>query len=318
MPRRPGPRAGSDREAEHIPGCKMAFRATLLEASAVSIRSSGSPATTSTSAGGCRRAATLGFSPAAMVWHCRRPSERRYWRQQRSYGRRRGAARSSKWPHHYVPMATARWAGRLYGRGLGSSPFGRARVRYGTRSSEPFESLYRPRAGMLSNLTARPARPGATLSHPAALSVVALPAGPRAGRLAAAVPPDARSPLLPGARSARGAKKKKKAATARAPCPVDVGALTQRSNARRPTAGAPARARAAAVVAACRAHEGGRGRAQSESGARSGVRRRTGSRTGSRAGAGTVCRCSHPAPLPAGTCTRGLACWDRPDPSRAR
>ena len=103
--RRAAPRAARftccspTREAEHIPGCNMAFRRRALRGDRrLRPASSGPPATTSTCAGGCRSAGwTLGFSPAAVVWHHRRNSVRAYWRQQRGYGRAE-ALLERKWP----------------------------------------------------------------------------------------------------------------------------------------------------------------------------------------------------------------------------
>src|SRR5262245_9692196 len=70
----------SDQEAEHIPGCNMAFRKTCLEATGgfdARFRVAGDDVDV------CwqlqQRGWTLGFSPAAMVWHHRRGSVRAYW-----------------------------------------------------------------------------------------------------------------------------------------------------------------------------------------------------------------------------------------------
>src|SRR3989442_7014584 len=65
----------SDREAEHLPGCNMAFRKARLEAIGgfdPQFRTAGDDVDV------CwrleERGFTLGFSPAAMVWHHRRNS----------------------------------------------------------------------------------------------------------------------------------------------------------------------------------------------------------------------------------------------------
>src|SRR5207244_778615 len=60
---------------------------------------------------------TLGFSPAAMVWHHRRNSLRTYWKQQIGYGRAE-AMLERKWPEKYNGPGHVRWAGRIYGSGL--------------------------------------------------------------------------------------------------------------------------------------------------------------------------------------------------------
>src|SRR5439155_12924052 len=77
-----------DREAEHIPGCNMAFRRACLEAIGgfdAQFRVAGDDVDL------CWRLQqqgwTLGFNPAAMVWHHRRNSVAAYWKQQVGYGR---------------------------------------------------------------------------------------------------------------------------------------------------------------------------------------------------------------------------------------
>src|SRR2546423_3650505 len=62
------------------------------------------------------RGLTLGFSPAAMVWHHRRNSLRTYWKQQIGYGRAE-AMLERKWPEKYNGPGHVRWAGRIYGSG---------------------------------------------------------------------------------------------------------------------------------------------------------------------------------------------------------
>src|SRR5262249_22209688 len=78
----------SDTEAEHIPGCNMAFRKSALEAIDgfdPQFRIAGDDVDV------CWRLQekgwTLGYSPGAMVWHHRRNSIRAYWKQQRNYGK---------------------------------------------------------------------------------------------------------------------------------------------------------------------------------------------------------------------------------------
>ena len=147
----------SDQEAEHIPGCNMAFRRSALSA-----------------VGGCdpqfraagddvdlcwrlqQRGGTLGFSPAAMVWHHRRNSIVRYWKQQQGYGKAE-ALLAQKWPEKYNAAGHLTWAGRLYGRGW-TEPLGRwrARIYQGTWGSAPFQSLYEPHPTTLASLPLMP------------------------------------------------------------------------------------------------------------------------------------------------------------------
>jgi len=145
----------SDREAEHLPGCNMAFRRSALERVGgfdPQFRVAGDDVDI------CWRlldaGRRLGFSPAAVVWHSRRPSVRAYLRQQRGYGAAE-ALLERKWPDRYGPAGQARWRGRLYGPGLVSG-IGRSRVYYGTWGSEPFQALYGAPRGRLAALGSLP------------------------------------------------------------------------------------------------------------------------------------------------------------------
>src|SRR6266540_3752802 len=91
----------TDEEAEHIPGCNMAFRKAALEELGgfdPRFRVAGDDVDL------CWRLRdrgwTIGYSPAAVVWHHRRNSIRAYWRQQRGYGRAE-ALLERKWPERY-------------------------------------------------------------------------------------------------------------------------------------------------------------------------------------------------------------------------
>jgi hypothetical protein len=108
-------------------------------------------ATTSTSAGGW----TLGFSPAALVWHHRRNSVLAYWRQQRGYGRAE-ALLEGKWPHRYNTAGHVTWGGRIYGRGLTLAVRREQHVYHGTWGSAPFQSLYEREPGPLTSLPLMP------------------------------------------------------------------------------------------------------------------------------------------------------------------
>ena len=107
----------SDTEAEHLPGCNLAVRRdALLQIGGFDprFRVAGDDVDLCwrlTEAGH-----TLGFHPAALVWHRRRGSVRAFWRQQRGYGRAE-ALLERKWPEKYATGGNATWGGRLYGRG---------------------------------------------------------------------------------------------------------------------------------------------------------------------------------------------------------
>jgi GT2 family glycosyltransferase len=145
----------SDTEAEHIPGCNMAFRRERLEALGgfdPTFRVAGDDVDI------CWRAQelgwTIGFSPAAVVWHHRRASTRAYLRQQRGYGEAE-ALLERKWPSKYSATGQLAWAGRLYG-GPPERAGRRWRVYYGTWGSSLFQSLYRPQTGVLGCLARIP------------------------------------------------------------------------------------------------------------------------------------------------------------------
>jgi hypothetical protein len=131
----------SDTQAEHIPGCNMAFRREALIAL-------GGFDSQFTIAGDdvdiCWRVLeqgwTLGYSPGAMVWHRRRSSIWRYFKQQLEYGKAE-ALLERKWPEKYNRGGHVDWSGRVYG-GVKGMAARRWRVYYGTWASGLFQSLY--------------------------------------------------------------------------------------------------------------------------------------------------------------------------------
>ncbi|MEA2307605.1 MAG: hypothetical protein QOH43_4885 [Solirubrobacteraceae bacterium] len=135
----------SDTEAEHLPGCNMAFRRDALRAIGgfdPQFRVAGDDVDV------CWRlhdaGQTLGFHPAAMVWHRRRATVRRFWRQQRGYGRAE-ALLERKWPERYNLTGHATWGGRLYGRGVAARAQ-RSRIYHGTWGTSAFQhEVGRPR-----------------------------------------------------------------------------------------------------------------------------------------------------------------------------
>lgn len=135
----------SDDEAEHIPGCNMAFRREALQAIGgfdPQFRIAGDDVDVCwrlQQAGG-----TLGFSPSAMVWHHRRNSVRAFWRQQVNYGKAE-ALLELKWPEKYNRLGHHNWRGRIYGAGSTHSRlFNRGRIYYGVWGSGLFQSIYQP------------------------------------------------------------------------------------------------------------------------------------------------------------------------------
>jgi GT2 family glycosyltransferase len=147
----------SDHEAEHVPGCNMAFRKAALEAIGgfdPQFRVAGDDVDL------CWRLTdagfTLGFSPAAVVWHHRRNSLRAFWRQQRGYGRAEGMLQR-KWPERHDADGHVAWAGRIYGRGIVRAlTWGRGRVYHGIWGTAPFQSLYEPATGLWGAIAQTP------------------------------------------------------------------------------------------------------------------------------------------------------------------
>jgi GT2 family glycosyltransferase len=147
----------SDTEAEHLPGCNMAFRKEALNAVGgfdPQFRVAGDDVDV------CwqlqRDGWLLGYSPSAVVWHHRRQSVRAYWKQQRGYGRAE-ALLERKWPAKYNAAGHLSWSGRLYGKGLVKElgPL-RRRIRYGTWGNAAFQTVSPSRPRTLSLLPGMP------------------------------------------------------------------------------------------------------------------------------------------------------------------
>jgi GT2 family glycosyltransferase len=146
----------SDTEAEHIPGCNFAVRKSALQAVGgfdPQFRIAGDDVDV------CwrlqQRGWTLGFSPAALVWHRRRNSIRAFWRQQVNYGRAE-ALLERKWPEKYNEVGHLSWAGRVYGGSLTRLLCGRSRIYQGVWGTAAFQALYHPGGGLLRSLPLMP------------------------------------------------------------------------------------------------------------------------------------------------------------------
>jgi O-antigen biosynthesis protein len=146
----------SDEVAEHIPGCNMAFRREPLVAIGgfdPRFRVAGDDVDI------CwrlqERGSTLGFVPAAVVWHHRRNSIKAYFKQQHGYAKAE-ALLAEKWPGKYNTAGHLTWQGRLYGRGVVETLFQRSRIYHGVWGSAPFQSVYEPSPGYWLSLTLMP------------------------------------------------------------------------------------------------------------------------------------------------------------------
>ncbi|MHC4268186.1 MAG: glycosyltransferase [Planctomycetota bacterium] len=147
----------SDQEAEHIPGCNMAFRKTALEAV-------GGFDPTFSIAGDdvdiCwklqEKGWKIGFNGSALVWHHCRNSIKAYWRQQYNYGKAE-AALEQNWPEKYNSVGHVPWTGRVYCKGT-TQPLvgGRQRIYSGKWGSALFQSLYESKPGTIFSLLLMP------------------------------------------------------------------------------------------------------------------------------------------------------------------
>jgi glycosyltransferase involved in cell wall biosynthesis len=146
----------SDREAEHIPGCNMAFRRRrLLEIGGFDPRFRAAGDDVDICWRLQERGETLGFNAGAVVWHRARDSVRAYWRQQVGYGRAE-AALERKWPEKYNAGGHCSWGGRLYGNGVAQALLRRWRVYYGRWGTGLFQAMYRVERPTLSALALMP------------------------------------------------------------------------------------------------------------------------------------------------------------------
>ncbi len=132
----------TDRVAEHIPGCNMAFyKWALLEIGCFDplFRKAGDDVDI------CwrlqQRGYKIGFSPGGFVWHYRRSRVRDYLRQQHGYGEAE-AMLVHRHPEYFNWYGSSQWQGRIYS----PAKFGvvtRSRMIYhGTFGSGLFQTLY--------------------------------------------------------------------------------------------------------------------------------------------------------------------------------
>ena len=146
----------TDELAEHIPGCNFAVRRDALETIGgfdATYRAAGDDVDACwrlQNAGG-----TLGFSPAAVVWHHRRNSVKAYWKQQKGYGKAEGLL-ARKWPEKYNAAGHVSWFGRLYGTGVLRAPGLKSRIYQGTWGSALFQSIYEPAPNFIQGMSQMP------------------------------------------------------------------------------------------------------------------------------------------------------------------
>jgi glycosyltransferase involved in cell wall biosynthesis len=147
----------TDDIAEHVPGCNMAFRKDRLAAIGgfdPIYRTAGDDVDV------CWRLQdrgwTIGYVAAAMVWHHRRATVKRYWRQQIGYGKAE-ALLERKWPGRFSTLGHISWPGTIYGRGL-SLPLvkPKPRVYQGQWGLAPYQGVYQGPPNSLLSLAQTP------------------------------------------------------------------------------------------------------------------------------------------------------------------
>ena len=143
----------SDEVAEHIAGCNMAFRRDALLALGgfdPQYRAAGDDVDI------CWRfqdaGHTIGFSPAAIVWHFRRNTVKTYLNQQRGYGKAEALV-YAKHPFRFNLLGQAKWLGRIYGDLSAALLLSRKPVIYsGTFGRGLFQTMYEPPSSLTSLL----------------------------------------------------------------------------------------------------------------------------------------------------------------------
>jgi glycosyltransferase involved in cell wall biosynthesis len=137
--------------AEHLAGCNMVFRKSVLQAI-------GGFDPQFTAAGDdvdiCWRALeagfVLGFCPAAFVWHFRRNTVKAYYNQQRGYGKAE-AMLYFKYPERFNALGQVMWHGRIPGLAR-TLPGARNLIGWVKTSSGFFQTIYEPPMGLLKFL----------------------------------------------------------------------------------------------------------------------------------------------------------------------
>ena len=143
----------SDEVAEHIAGCNMAFRRdVLMQLGGFDpvYRAAGDDVDI------CWRfqnaGYTIGFAPAAVVWHFRRNTVEAYLNQQKGYGKAEALV-YSKHPLRFNLFGQAKWLGRIYGDLSASLLLSRRPVIYsGVFGRGLFQTMYEPPSSLAAYL----------------------------------------------------------------------------------------------------------------------------------------------------------------------
>jgi GT2 family glycosyltransferase len=143
----------TDREAEHIPGCNMAFFKSALDQIGgfdPGFRKAGDDVDVCwrLQSSGCK----LGFSPSGFVWHYRRSTVKAYLKQQAGYGEAE-ALLARKHPEFFSPLGGSIWRGRIYAPGKAALLTHRSVIYHGVFGSGFFQKLYNPQPATATLIT---------------------------------------------------------------------------------------------------------------------------------------------------------------------
>lgn len=132
-----------DREAEHVPGCNMAFKKSALKSVNgfdPQFRKAGDDVDVIWRLQDLGY--SIGFAPAAQVWHYRRNTVKAYLKQQRGYGEAE-AMLKFKHPDHFNFLGASHWRGKIYGaEGVGIRVGGDV-IYHGLFGTGLFQTIYR-------------------------------------------------------------------------------------------------------------------------------------------------------------------------------
>jgi GT2 family glycosyltransferase len=138
-----------DREAEHVPGCNMAFytwAAKEIGGFDSQFRKAGDDVDFIWRLQ--NRGYSIGFAPAAQVWHYRRNTIDAYLRQQRGYGEAE-ALLKYKHPGKFNALGASHWKGKIYGSDIGVH-VGRDVIYHGVFGTGLFQTIYRQPASLVA------------------------------------------------------------------------------------------------------------------------------------------------------------------------
>jgi glycosyltransferase involved in cell wall biosynthesis len=139
-----------DRTAEHVPGCNMAFytwAAKQINGFDSQFRKAGDDVDFIWRLQ--HLGFSIGFAPAAQVWHYRRNTVKAYLKQQRGYGEAE-ALLKFKHPDHFNTLGASSWRGRIYGGDQIGVRVGKDVIYHGVFGSGLFQTIYRKQASLLA------------------------------------------------------------------------------------------------------------------------------------------------------------------------